>query len=262
MSPCAHKLRNQMNKETSPMGAGAVYIVGHDHAATDTMGRLFASAGLDVHGFPSPLDFLHGFAPEQPACVILEMRMPQLTGLELLSRLRRQSPHLPAIVVTAHGDVPGAVRAMKLGAAEFLEKPAGGEQLLGCVQHWIGLNRIERANAGKCAAVREKLARLSPREREVLSGVLDGRPNKEMARGLGIGPKTIEMHRAKLMGKMGVSSVAALIREALVCHRQPNAPLSCGACHAAAVQPRRLPDRCAGKPDAAAAEEMAVAYMK
>jgi two-component system response regulator FixJ len=237
-----------MNEETGPMGSGAVYIVGHGHAAADTMGRLFASAGLDVHTFPAPQDFLRSFAPDGPACVILEMRMPQLTGLELLSRLKRLPARVPAIVVTAHGDVPGAVRAMKLGAAEFLEKPADDALLLGYVQHWTGVNRIERGNIGKCAAVRDKLARLSPREREVLSGVLEGRPNKEMARSMGIGPKTIELHRAKLMEKMAAPSAAALIREALHCHRQQNMPLTCGACHASSAL-RRTPGRCAAKTD-------------
>ncbi len=226
------------------MGTGAVYIVGSDGAAADANVRLFASVCLDVHIFHSPLEFLHGFAPEKPCCLVLEMRMPQLNGLELLSRMRRLPARAPAIIVTAYGEVASAVRAMKLGAAEFLEKPVNDELLLEYVQHWIGINRIERDNIGKCAAVREKLARLSPREREVLSGVLDGRPNKEMARDLGIGPKTIELHRAKLMDKMEVSSVAALIREALCCHQQQNTPVSCGACHASAIPPRRVPDRC------------------
>jgi FixJ family two-component response regulator len=246
----------QLKAEVWLMGTGAVYIVGNDRAAADAKGRLFASVNLDVHIFHSPLEFLGGFAPEKPCCLVLEMRMPQMTGLELLSRLRRHPARAPAIVVTAYGEVASAVRAMKLGAAEFLERPVNDELLLEYVQHWIGVNRVERANISKCAAVRAKLARLSLREREVLSGVLEGRPNKEMARDLGIGPKTIELHRAKLMDKMEVSSVAALIREALSCHQQQNAPISCGACHAAAVPPYRLPDRCGAKQNALAPANM------
>jgi two-component system response regulator FixJ len=197
--------------------AGAVYIIDADRAVAEARARLFASVNLKPRIHHSPLEFLRSFTPDKPCCLVSAMRMPELPGLELLARLQKHSQPPPVIMITAHGDVKSAVQAMKLGAAEFLETPIHEERLLRLVQHWINADRIERANFRKCAAVREKLAKLSAREREVLAGILDGLSNKEMARRLEVSPKSIEVYRGKLMAKMEASSIPGLVREALCC---------------------------------------------
>jgi two-component system response regulator FixJ len=198
-------------------GGEAVYIVDNDLASTDSMGRLFNSVDLEPRVFQSPVEFLDSFAPDRPCCLLLEMRMPKLTGLEVLLRLKQQGSRVPAIMVTAYAEVPSAVRAMKLGAVEFLEKPVNEEQLLEYVQYWIGVNQAELDDIKRRAAMEEKLASLSPREREVLQGVLNSLSNKEIARELGVSPKAIELYRSHLMTKMAAPSLVALVRETLCC---------------------------------------------
>lgn len=210
---------------------GVVYIVDGDRASADSMSALFASVDLESRAYASPLQFLRDFCPGDPCCVVLEMRMPELSGLEVLARLGQRPVRPPVIVATAHGAVNGAVRAMKLGAVEFLEKPVHDELLLELVQHWIGADRAERDGVRKCAVVQHKLASLSMREHEVLLGLLDGKSNKEMARDLGVSPKAIEIYRSKLMTKMTAQSLSGLIQEALCCPRRPSMPLHCRDCH-------------------------------
>ena len=193
----------------------AAYIIGNDAVAAAAMEQLFASINIEPHIFHSPIDFLRSFKPEKPCCLIMEMRMPKLTGLELLTQLQHRGSRVPAIVVTAFGEVTSAVRAMKLGAVEFMEKPVNEELLVECAQHWISVHSTELAELRRRAAIEAKLAKLSPREREVLQGLLDGKANKEIARELGISPKAIELYRSKLMSKMEASSLAELIRETL-----------------------------------------------
>lgn len=198
-------------------GGEAVYIVGDDLASTASMVRLFNSVHLEPCIFQSPVAFLDSFAPDRPCCLLLEMRMPKLTGLEVLLRLKQQGSRVPVIMVTAYAEVTSAVRAMKLGAVEFLEKPVNEEQLLEYVQYWIGVNKSELEDIKRRTAMEEKLASLSPREREVLQGVLNSLSNKEMARELGVSPKAIELYRANLMTKMAAPSLVALVRETLCC---------------------------------------------
>ena len=202
----------------------AVYIVGNDPAAAETMGRLFSSVHIEPRIFHSPLEFLETFSPDSPCCLVLEMRMPKLSGLELLTRLKQQGSRVPAIIATAYAEVTSAVRAMKLGAVEFLEKPVNEELLLEYVQYWIGVNLAELDEIRKRAEMEEKLAKLSPRERDVLQGVLNGLSNKEMARELGVSPKAIELYRGKLMMKMAAPSLAALVRETLCCSVSKTCP--------------------------------------
>ncbi len=206
-------------------GGEAVYIVDNDLASTASMGRLFNSVDLEPRIFQSPVEFLDSFAPDRPCCLLLEMRMPKLTGLEVLLRLKQQGSRVPAIIVTAYAEVPSAVRAMKLGAVEFLEKPVNEEQLLEYVQYWIGVNQAELDDIKRRAAMEEKLASLSPREREVLQGVLNSLSNKEIARELGVSPKAIELYRSHLMTKMAAPSLVALVRETL-CY-SPNTRCRC-----------------------------------
>jgi two-component system response regulator FixJ len=193
----------------------AAYIIGNDAAAAAAMEQLFISINIEPHIFHSPIDFLRSFSPNKPCCLIMEMRMPKLTGLELLTQLQQRGSRVPAIVVTAFGEVTSAVRAMKLGAVEFMEKPVNEEMLVECAQHWISVHSTELAELKRRAGIEAKLAKLSPREREVLQGLLDGKANKEIARELGISPKAIELYRSKLMSKMEASSLAELIRDTL-----------------------------------------------
>ena len=179
--------------------------------------HLFAALDLEPHVHRSPLEFLRGFTHAKPCCLISAMRMPELPGLELLAQLQKQPVPPPVIMATAHGDVTTAVQAMKLGAAEFLEFPVHDELLLGLVQNWIRIDRARRNKAGKCATVREKLGKLSSREREVLAGIVDGLSNKEMAVRLGISAKSIEVYRGKLMTKMEARSIPEASGAALDC---------------------------------------------
>ena len=160
---------------------GVVHIVDPGSGSIEDKAELFAALDLEPRVYRSPLEFLRGFTHAKPCCLISAMRQPELPGLELLAQVQKQPIPPPVIIMTAYGDVQTAVQAMKLGAAEFLEIPVHDEVLLGVVQNWIRIDRVRRGKANKCAAVREKLAKLSAREREVLAGVLGGQSNKEMA---------------------------------------------------------------------------------
>jgi two-component system response regulator FixJ len=157
------------------------------------------------------------FTHARPCCLICRLCMPELPGLELLETLRKRQVPPPVIMVTVHGDVKTAVQAMKLGAAEFLEIPVHDELLSRLVQNWIRMDRVRSDDANTCAAVRKRLSTLSAREREVLTGVLDGLSNKEMAAKLSVSAKSIEIYRSKLMTKMEASSISELVRDVLCC---------------------------------------------
>jgi two-component system, LuxR family, response regulator FixJ len=210
---------------------GVVYIVDGDRASASSMSSLFSTVGLETQIHHSPNEFLKNLCPVEPSCVVLEMRTPELSGLEVLARLRQRPMRIPVIVATAHGSVNSAVRAMKLGAAEFLEKPVNNDLLLDLALHWIGANRAERECVRKCAAVQEKLASLSTREHEVLLALLDGQSNKEIARGFGECPKAVETYRSKLMSKMRAQSLIEMAAEVLCCPGRQSAPLRCRECH-------------------------------
>jgi two-component system response regulator FixJ len=196
---------------------GVVHIVDPGRGPIEDKAELFTALDLEPRVYRSPLEFLRGFTHAKPCCLISAMRQPELPGLELLAQLQKQPTPPPVIIMTAYGDVKTAVQAMKLGAAEFLEIPVHDEVLLGVVQNWIRVDRVRRSKANKCAAVREKLAKLSAREREVLAGVLGGQSNKEMAAKLAISAKSIEVYRGKLMAKMEACSIPELVREVLCC---------------------------------------------
>ncbi len=189
-----------------------MYIVDSDMKTAAAAAHLFKSVGIEARVFKSPTEFLDAFVPDEPGCLVTEMRLPELSGLELLAQMRER---LPVLVVTAHADVTSAVRALKLGAVEFLEKPVRDELLLDRVQFWIREHRNDIEFARKRAATAAKIAKLSGREREVLAGLLNGMSNKEIAEALGIGTKAVELYRGKLMVKMAAPSLAVLIREAL-----------------------------------------------
>ena len=163
--------------------------------------------------------FLAGLPEVKSGCLITDMRMPGMTGLELLQELRAKACGLPAIVVTGHGDVPLAVEAMKAGAIDFIEKPFDQEAILSAVQ--AALERGAGRDHGEDPAIAAKLASLSERERQVLDGLIAGHPNKTIAYDLGISPRTVEVYRANLMAKMAARSLSELIRMAILADVAP-----------------------------------------
>jgi two-component system response regulator FixJ len=197
---------------------GVVHIVDDDDAVRQSLAFLLSSAGLPVRLYDSATAFLAALGSVQGGCLITDMRMPGMTGLELLHELRAKATSLPAIVITGHGDVPLAVEAMKAGAVDFIEKPFEEESILNAVKRALEQGTDEN---GDGAAVAAKLATLSERERQVLEGLVAGHPNKTIAYGLGISPRTVEVYRANLMTKMQARSLSELIRMAILAGVRP-----------------------------------------
>lgn len=198
-----------------------VYIVDDDDAVRDSLSVLLEAVGHRVRKFGLARDFLDA-APTLPSgCVIVDIRMPEMDGLELQRALNEQALDFVVIVITGHGDVPLAVRAMKAGALDFIEKPFATPTILASVE--AALSRLESVEERDpvAEAALAKLELLSPREREVLEGLLAGLPNKTIAYDLAISPRTVEIHRARVMDKMGARSLSELIRCALAAGLQP-----------------------------------------
>jgi two-component system response regulator FixJ len=194
-----------------------VHIVDDDEAVRQSLAFLLSSTGLAVRLYDSASAFLAGLASVKGGCLITDMRMPDMTGLELLHQLRAKACGLPAIVITGHGDVALAVEAMKAGAVDFIEKPFDQEAILTAVKA-----ALERGGeGGDTAAIVARLASLSERERQVLEGLIAGHPNKAIAYDLGISPRTVEVYRANLMTKMEARSLSELIRMAILAKVTP-----------------------------------------
>jgi len=191
-----------------------VHIVDDDEAVRQSLAFLLSSAGLAVRLYDSATAFLAGLASVKGGCLITDMRMPDMTGLELLHALKAKACDLPAIVITGHGDVALAVEAMKAGAVDFIEKPFDEEAILHAVQ--AALERGSEGEGGDAPAIAARLASLSERERQVLEGLIAGHPNKTIAYDLGISPRTVEVYRANLMTKMEARSLSELIRMAIL----------------------------------------------
>jgi two-component system response regulator FixJ len=191
-----------------------IHIVDDDAAVRQSLAFLLSSAGHAVRLYDSAAAFLAGLTELKGGCLITDMRMPGMTGLELLHELSAKACGLPAIVVTGHGDVPLAVEAMKAGAIDFIEKPFDQEAILTAVQ--AALDRGTGRDRGESAATAARLASLSERERQVLDGLIAGHPNKTIAHDLGISPRTVEVYRANLMTKMAARSLSELIRMAIL----------------------------------------------
>ncbi len=195
---------------------GPVHIIDDDDAVRDSVSFLFDSAGLTVQAYTSAGAFLAQVNGGLTGCVVTDVRMPDMSGLELLRELRARGLAVPVIVITGHGDVPLAVEAMKAGASDFLEKPFNDERLLAATRRVL-----EQAGPGQPdperIAIRSRVNALSQRERQVLKGLVDGQLNKTIAWELGISARTVEVYRAKLMSKMEAPAFADLIRMALAC---------------------------------------------
>jgi two-component system response regulator FixJ len=190
----------------------AVFVVDDDDAMRDSLDFLLTSAGCAVRTFDAAERLLEALTDSNCGCVISDVRMPGIDGLELLRRIKAARPGLPVVIITGHGDVPLAVEAMKLGAADFVEKPFDDERLIGVVQAALAGAPRETDPANEIGA---RVASLSPRERQVLDGVVSGLSNKAIARNYDISPRTVEVYRANLMAKMQAGSLSDLVRMAM-----------------------------------------------
>lgn len=193
-----------------------VHIIDDDDDARESLAFLLATADVEVHAYESAAAFLKALPAVTGGCIITDVRMPDIDGMELLRRLHNAGILLPVIVMTGHGDVTLAVEAMKLGAVDFLEKPFDDDALLASVRMALSRNRIDSEHELHKAEVKERIASLSPREQQVLEGLIAGHPNKTIAFDLGISARTVEVYRANLMTKMQAHSLSELVRLALL----------------------------------------------
>ena len=192
-----------------------VHVVDDDEAVRDSMAFLLRSAQLEVEAYESAIAFL-GKAAGAAGCVVTDVRMPEMTGIELVRRLKELGNKLPVIVMTGHGDVPLAVEAMKAGAVDFIEKPFDEATMLTAVRAALARGEAVGKRDAERAEIEQRLSRLSGRERDVLLGLVRGQPNKIIAHNLGISPRTVEVYRANVMAKMDAPSLSDLVRMALV----------------------------------------------
>jgi FixJ family two-component response regulator len=196
------------------MSDGIVYVVDDDPAVGRALCRLIRSVGLDAVAFSSAQAFLDHPRSTGPACLILDVRMPGLGGLDLQTQLADLRHTLPIVFITGHGNVPTSVRAMKGGAVDFLQKPFNDDELIGAVRRALTLSRQAQADAGVRAEIERRLRTLTPREREVMALVVKGLLNKQIAGELGAAEKTVKVHRGRVMQKMQAGSVADLVHMA------------------------------------------------
>ena len=193
-----------------------VYVIDDDRLARESLKWLMETAHLPVCEFDCGLDFLNQFKPGASGCVLLDVRMPDINGMELHAMLKERDATIPIIIVTGHGDIPMAVRAMKAGAYDFIEKPYNDALMLERVQSAIAYDLDSRRNQEQIDEIRSRAAQLTPREQQVMSCVLRPMQNKGIAAELGISVKTVELHRAHVMEKMQATSPTELVRLALI----------------------------------------------
>jgi FixJ family two-component response regulator len=202
----------------------SVLIIDDDAEFRDSVGRLLRSVGLHTEQFSSVSEFLNADPPEGPACLVLDVRMPGGSGLELQRDLAAANRQVPIIFITAHGDIPMTVRAMKGGAIEFLTKPFRDQELLDAVEAGLARDRAWRESDKALGALKQRFETLSPREREVLVQVTAGRLNKQIANDIGIAESTVKVHRTHLMRKMRARSLPELSRMADILKLAPEKP--------------------------------------
>jgi FixJ family two-component response regulator len=197
-----------------------VFVVDDDQAMRTSLQWLIESTGMQVKTFESADAFLSNYYPGRAGCLLLDVRMPGMSGLELQSYLAREGYHLPVIIITGHGDVGMAVKAMRAGAMDFIEKPFHDEDLLRSIQRALEVDQRQRLSRAARADILVRVADLTPREHEVMGMVTDGKANREIAVALGVTPKTVEAHRARVMEKMRAESLAELVRMVLIAGRE------------------------------------------
>ena len=199
-----------------PSDAQIVHVVDDDEAMRDSMAFLLRAENFQVQTYADAADFLDALPKIQAGCVVTDVRMPGMSGIELLQRLRELKVTVPVIVVSGHGDVPLAVEAMKTGALDFIEKPFDDEVFLRAIRMALSARAVDSQRQAQKATINSRLESLSNRDREVHEGLVAGHPNKTIAYDLGISPRTVEIYRANVMEKMQAGSLSDLVRMALV----------------------------------------------
>jgi FixJ family two-component response regulator len=192
--------------------APTVFVVDDDEGVRNSLRFLLKSVGLATDALASASEFLAAYKPNQPGCLVLDVRMPGMSGLELQQQLNLRGAVIPVIFITGHGDIAMAVEAMQQGAFDFLQKPFRDQDLIDRIQRALERDARNRAALNQHARIRERLDSLTPREREVLALMTRGQPNKIMAAELGVSQRTVEIHRARVMEKSGAASLAQLVR--------------------------------------------------
>ena len=200
-----------------------VHVIDDDDALRDSLSFLLSSADIPVVTYPSATEFLQVLPDISTGCVVTDIRMPGMSGLELLRHLKESGSPLQVVVITGHGDVPLAVEAMRLGAADFIEKPFDDEVFIASVRTAIARQKQADQSHALKTEVQKRLDTLSDRERQVLDGLVAGHPNKRIAFDLGISPRTVEIYRANMMTKMHAGSLSDLVRMALLAGAEPPA---------------------------------------
>jgi two-component system response regulator FixJ len=193
-----------------------IYVIDDDEAVRQSIEFLLKTVGISVHGFDSANAFFEVLPGIEHGCVVTDVRMPEITGIDVLREVSEKKPDLPVIIITGHGDVPLAVEAMKLGAVDFLEKPFDDDLLIESVRAALSRDADTAKRKAEVTEITDKLNALSKREREVLEGLVAGKPNKTIAFDLGISPRTVEIYRANLMTKMSANSLSDLVRMAMM----------------------------------------------
>ncbi|HYD04962.1 MAG TPA: response regulator FixJ [Reyranella sp.] len=201
------------------MSEPVVHVVDDDAAMRDSLSFLLEAAGMQARTYDSALALLDRMDVLEPGCILTDVRMPEMSGLDLVRRLKALNVAMPIVIMTGHADVPLAIEAMKAGVVDFLEKPFDDEALLSALRAALAQGQEARAEAQEQAAIRARIDSLSPRERDVLDGLVAGRANKVIAFDLGISPRTVEIYRANLMTKMQAGSLSELVRMALLVGR-------------------------------------------
>ncbi|KXU86112.1 LuxR family transcriptional regulator [Caballeronia megalochromosomata] len=195
--------------------APVVYIVDDDNGMRTSLAWLLDSVGVKSEGFANAAEFLRAFDVSRPACLVLDVRMPETSGFDVQAELNRRGATLPIIFVSGHGDIPMSVRALQHGAIDFVEKPYNSQQMLDRVQRAMKLATQRHAKGERQRELRERVESLTAREKEVLRGVIEGKASKRIATDLSISVKTVDVHRASIKDKLGAASIAALVRDVL-----------------------------------------------
>lgn len=212
-----------MSEQITSDEVPTIFVVDDDPATCHSITWLLEAIGLQCETFASGEAFMQAYDPARPGCVILDVRLPGISGVALQDEFVRRGIVLPVIMLTGYGDVSVAVRCLQRGAVDFLEKPFSDELLIACIERALAQDRDRRARAQGRAAATARVERLTPREREVMAMVVAGKANKVVAYELGISQKTVETHRARVMEKLGVGSLAELVRlDWFAIHGQPS----------------------------------------
>lgn len=209
-----------MNEEVK-LSSHYVYVIDDDRDVRRSLSFMLGASNIRSYPFGSGVDFLEAVSDLEPGCILLDIRMPQMDGFQVMKELAARGVDWPVIIMTGHGEVPVAVRAMKLGAVDFIEKPFSEEALLGCFANAFALLSEREAAGRRRRAARERVAQLTQRETEVLEGLLAGESNKQLATRLGISLRTVEMHRGNMMERLEVTSLAEALTLAIEAGLKP-----------------------------------------